>query len=206
MKMDCLECGATYTEKAGIYSLTDPFVGEIIVRGVSYYQCDNCGNILYSEAMAQAIESQRKERIHALLSQFPIRDFINSADTAAILGISRQALHKNRRINHGFIYQLKFGLLTLYLKQSVYQYKETGDGRFPLHLHRHTYYVEYLKTTTHLRTSAYYKPHPIPIESIGPFFLQKFISPYKPSPIQRESIRPFVLQKLISSKEQIYAS
>ena len=177
MKMDCLECGSTYTKKSGIYSLTDPFVGQIIVRGVSYYQCDNCRNILYSEAMARAIESQRKQRIHELLSQFPIRDFINSADTASILGISRQALHKNRRINRGFIYQLKFGLLTLYLKQSVYQYKETGDGRFALHTHRRIPPIEYLVPTTPYRIRAVYDVPQPPRKSIHSFIEQKHVSP-----------------------------
>lgn len=176
MKMDCLECGATYTEKAGIYSLTDPFVGKIIVRGVSYYQCDNCGNILYSEAMAQAIESQRNERIHELLSQFPIRDFIGSADTASTLGISRQALHKNRRINHGFIYQLKFGLLTLYLKQSVYQYKKTGDGRFPLHLLGHSPSTEYLKSTVPIGIPSPYEHYQRSIKLVYPFLKEKRVS------------------------------
>jgi len=174
--MDCLECGGTYTEKSGTYLLADPYVGKIIVEGVSYYQCDKCGDILYSEAMAQAIESQRNERIHELLSQFPIRDFISSADTASILGISRQALHKNRRINHGFIYQLKFGLLTLYLKQSVDQYKETGDGRFPLHQHRHTHSVEYLRSTIPFRISEVYKLHPMPIKLMSLFGEQKRVS------------------------------
>jgi hypothetical protein len=123
--------------------------------------------------MAQAIESQRKARIHELLSQFPIRDFINSADTAAILGISRQALHKNRRINHGFIYQLKFGLLTLYLKQSVYQYKETGDGRFPLHSHRYSPLTPYTKPNVLFTNLARYELFQILTKPISPFVGQR---------------------------------
>jgi len=206
MKMNCLECGGTYTEKAGIYSLTDSFVGDIIVHGVSYYQCNSCGNILYSEAMAQSIESQRNKRIHQLLGQFPVRDFINATDTASILGISRQALHKNRRINHGFIYQLKLGLLTFYLKQSVYQYKETGDGRFPLYLHKHTHSTEYYRGTTRFTISAYYEHHPMQIEYIRPLVLQKFINIYEHHPMQTMPVTPFVLHKLISPKEHIYVN
>lgn len=136
--MDCLECGGTYTEKSGTYSLVDPYVGEIILEGLSYYQCDKCGDILYSAEMAQEIDSQRNKRIHEIIDRFPIGDFITAAETASMLGISRQALHKNRRINHGFIYQIKCGPTTHYLKESVQQYKKFGDGRFSLHTHRPT--------------------------------------------------------------------
>ena len=177
MKMDCLECGATYTEKAGIYSLTDPFVGQIIVRGVSYYQCDNCGNILYSEAMTQAIESERNRRIHEILNRFPIGDFLSAADTASMLGISRQALHKNSRINHGFIYQTKFGPITLYLKQSVQQYKKIGDGRFPLHSHRRVSPTEYVEPGIPFKISAVYEVSQLPIKPVHSFIEQKRVSP-----------------------------
>jgi hypothetical protein len=173
--MNCLECGGTYTEKSGRYSLADPYVGEIIVQGSLYYQCDKCGDILYSEGMAQAIELERNERILEILSQFPISDFIGAADTASILGISRQALHKNSRINHGFIYQIKFGVFTLYLKQSVQQYKKTGDGRFPLHLHRYSHSIEYFRSTVPFKISAAYGLNPMQIKPMSPFVKQKHL-------------------------------
>jgi len=175
--MDCLECGGTYTEKSGIYLLVDPYVGKIIVEGVSYYQCDKCEDILYSAEMAQAIESERNKRIHEILNRFPIGDFISAAEAASMLGISRQALHKNSRINHGFIYQTKFGPITLYLKQSVQQYKKTGDGRFALHLHRYSHSVEYLRVTVPFRISAAYELHPMQIKPMSPFVEQKRVSP-----------------------------
>lgn len=158
--MNCLECGGTYTEKFGNYVLLDPYVGNITIKGVPYYQCDNCEDILYTEAIAQAIESERNNRIHEILSQYPISDFISAAETASLLGISRQALHKNRRINHGFIYQTKFAGLTVYLKQSVRKYIRTGDGRFPLHSHDYTPAAAYLKDTTPIRIPPIYASHP----------------------------------------------
>jgi hypothetical protein len=168
-EMDCLECGGTYTEKSGTYLLVDPYVGKIIIQGVSYYQCDKCEDILYSEEMAQAIDSQRNERINEILSQFPICDFISAASTALILGISRQALHKNRRIKHGFIYQIKFRGLTVYLKQSVLQYKRTGDGRFPLYVHGYSSSAEYLKGTRPIRISPIYERYPRTIKPRSQF-------------------------------------
>lgn len=203
--MDCLECGGTYTKRSGAYSVVDDYVGYIIVDGVTYYECDHCGDILYSKAMAQAIESQRNQRIHELLNRFPIRDFITSADTASVLGISRQALHKNKRIGHGFIYQLKFGLLTLYLKQSVHQYKETGDGRFPLHLDTYRHPAEYLTRTTPFRLSVYYRRHPRQMAPIGQFDSLKLIDSYNNYLIQTGPFPPFISREFISPKESIYA-
>lgn len=168
-KMNCLECGGIYMEKLGIYELVDPYVGKIIIHGVPYYQCDKCEDILYSEAMAQAIESERNKRIQEILSQFPISDFISAAETASILDISRQALHKNSRINHGFIYQTKFCGLTVYLKQSVHKYKKTGDGRFPLYLHGYSHSAEYVKDTTLFRISSIYERYPKTIKFGSPF-------------------------------------
>jgi hypothetical protein len=175
--MDCLECGGTYTENSGTYSLVDPYVGEIIVQGVSYHQCDNCGNILVSREMAHAIESERNKRIHEILNRFPIGDFVSASETASMLDISRQALHKNRRINHGFIYHIKFGPTTFYLKQSVQNYKKLGDGRFPLHFHRRISPTEYLAPSTPSKISAVYEVSQLPIKSTHSFIKQKNVSP-----------------------------
>lgn len=175
--MDCLQCGGTYTEKSGIYSLVDSYVGNIIVEGGSYYQCDKCQDILYSAEMAQAIESERNRRIQEILNRFPIGDFLSATDTASMLGISRQALHKNSRINHGFIYQTKFGPITLYLKQSVQQYKKIGDGRFPLHSHRRVSPTEYVEPSMPFKISAVYEVSQLPIKPTHSFIKQKRVSP-----------------------------
>ena len=107
--MNCYECGGVYQEKTDLLKILDPYVGKISIQGVTYYQCGNCHDILYTEEMSRAIETKRNRRIHELLNQLPIGDFISSTEAASILDISRQALHKNRRINHGFIHQTKFG-------------------------------------------------------------------------------------------------
>jgi len=170
--MNCLECGGTYIEKSGTYELIDPYVGKIIVQGVTYYRCDKCKDVLYSEAMAQAIESERRNRIHEILIQYPITDFINATETASMLGISRQALHKNLRINHGFIYHAKFFGITVYLNQSVQLYKRTGDGRFSLHSYGYSP-AEYLQDTIPIRISSAYKSYPRTRKSMNPFITEK---------------------------------
>ena len=98
--MNCYECGGVYQEKTDLLEILDPYVGKISIQGIPYYQCENCYDILYTEEMSRAIEAKRNRRIHELLNRLPIGDFINSIEAASILNISRQALHKNRRINN----------------------------------------------------------------------------------------------------------
>ncbi|MFC1943071.1 hypothetical protein ACFLWO_00605 [Chloroflexota bacterium] len=146
--MNCYECGGLYQEKSDLLEILDPYVGKISIQGIPYYQCENCHDILYTEEMSRAIETKRNERIHELISQFPIGDFSTAAEAASILGISRQALHKNRRINYGFIHQTKFGGVSIYLRQSVLQFKKTGDGRYPLYLHGYKNVAPYVPHIT----------------------------------------------------------
>jgi len=186
--MHCLECGGTYKERTGTYSLVDPYVGDIILDGLLYYKCDKCGHILYSAAMAEEIDLQRSKRIHELLNRFPIGDFISASETASMLDISRQALHKNRRINHGFIYHIKSGPTTFYLKQSVQKYKESGDGRFPLQSARYTPSTAYAKSAFPFINLSSYEP------SYGPYQILK------------RRIRPHTGQSFVRLKEYSHAN
>lgn len=131
--MRCYKCGGDYSETSDRYELVDPYVGPIAVQGVSYFKCNQCDDVLFSVEMSQALEAARNKRKEELLSQRPIGDFISASETASFLGISRQALHKNRRIRRGFIHQTVFGGAAVYLRESVVEFKRTGDGRFPLY-------------------------------------------------------------------------
>ncbi|MFZ7134116.1 MAG: hypothetical protein ACOWWR_17365 [Eubacteriales bacterium] len=143
--MNCCECSGMYKKKTGLIRITDPYIGVITITGIPYYQCDKCKNLLYTEQMSLVIDSKRAKRIEERLSEYPIKEYLGAAETASLLGISRQALHKNQRINHGFIYQIRFDGRKYYLKRSVIQYKNTGDGRFPLHCYNNDPLSEYLK-------------------------------------------------------------
>jgi hypothetical protein len=131
--MNCNECNGSYQVKNEPLEISDPYVGPIVIVGILYYQCDKCGDLLFTKEMAQAIEHERNRRIQDFLQQLPLKDFISSAETARVLGISRQALHKHRRISHGFIYKTKFAGITVFHKYSALMFKKAGDGRFPLH-------------------------------------------------------------------------
>jgi hypothetical protein len=130
--MKCNECGGNYQEISDRLEVIDPYVGLIVIQGIPYYKCDSCNDVLYTGGMALAIEAERNRLIQEILNRFPVSDFVSASEAAAILGVSRQALHKHRRINHGFIYQTTFGGNKIFLTKSVVQFKTTGDGRFPL--------------------------------------------------------------------------
>jgi hypothetical protein len=173
--MNCYQCGGVYETKSDSLEIFDFYVGKIEVRGIPYYQCRNCHDILYTEEMSHAIETERNRRIHELLNQLPLADFVSSAEVASMLGISRQALHKHRRIKHGFIYQTKFAAITVYLKQSVLRFKRTGDGRFPLQPRRYGYSTEYVKGTVRTEIPAAYERYPEPIRPMHPFLEKKHV-------------------------------
>jgi len=175
--MNCYQCGGVYEAKSDSLEIFDFYVGKIEVRGIPYYQCRDCHDILYTEEMSRAIEAERNRRIHELLNQLPLVDFVSSTEAASILGISRQALHKNRRINHGFIHQTKFVGVTVYLRQSVLRFKKTGDGRFPLQSHRYSHPSEYVEGIVRTGILTSYEPYLGSIRPMNPFLEKKRVSP-----------------------------
>jgi hypothetical protein len=132
--MQCLECGGSYVESSERYIYKDPVVGDIPVQGLKFYRCNKCGDVLFTTEILDAIEKQVTERKEQLIGSLPIHDFVTAAETARLLGVSRQALNKNRRIKRGFIHQTIFGDNIVYVKKSVLQYRRTCDGRYPLHI------------------------------------------------------------------------
>jgi hypothetical protein len=175
--MNCYQCGGVYELKSDSLQIFDLYVGRIEVPNTPYYECMDCHDILYTEEMSRAVETERNRLIHELLMQFPLADFLNSTQVASILGISRQALHKHRRIKHGFIYQTRFAGITFYLKQSVLRFKRTGDGRFPLQSQRRVSAIHYLPPSTPVRIAAVYEVPQLPMKSIHSFIKQKRVSP-----------------------------
>lgn len=130
--MRCYECGGTYKKHTGSLNLHNKFIGNYEIFNVEYYKCDNCGDLLFPKETTIKIEKKEQERRDSLIKQLPLEEFIFASEAAKILNISRQALHKHRRIRRGFIYSILFGGKKLYHKKSILLFKERGDGRFPL--------------------------------------------------------------------------
>jgi hypothetical protein len=130
--MRCYECGGEYVSRTGALSLIDKYIGLFTVDPLEYMKCEDCGDLLFSPAASKCIESARKAALEGVLQSQPISAFISASETASFLGISRQALHKHRRIRRGFIFHTSFAGNIVYLKKSVDLFAKSGDGRFVL--------------------------------------------------------------------------
>jgi hypothetical protein len=152
--MKCYECGGTYIRKYGRLEINDRYVGSLVIEPVEYSRCNRCGDYLFSTEASQQIEKTRERVLQNILESKPLGAFLSAAQTSAILAISRQALHKHRRIRRGFIFQTRFDNKTVYLKKSVQLFKATGDGRFPLR--KPAKQIQYtMKTETMLPNQPY---------------------------------------------------
>ena len=124
------ECGGVYEKIQGPLEIDDRYVGLLKLESADYYESPDCKDRIYPLDTARVIESEREKITEEILQAQPLHAFLSAADTAALLGITRQALHKNKRIRQGFIYRTSLGGLAVYLKKSVDLYREKGDGRF----------------------------------------------------------------------------
>lgn len=130
--MLCEDCGGTFKACKGSLKLADISLGAFTIDNVEYSRCDKCGELLLPLDTIRKAEEKRTHTLRSMLLSQPIGDFISAADAAQLLGISRQALHQNRRIRRGFIYQTRISGKTVYLRKSVLLFKSTRDGRFLL--------------------------------------------------------------------------
>ena len=178
--MDCCECGSTYLETQGLLQIHDLFVGPVTISHAHYYKCTNCQGLLYSVETAKAIDSARAERLEELLAARPIRDFVSATEAASMLGISRQAFSKNRRIRRGFIFQTTVSGSIFYLRESVHRFKQAGDGRFLLH----RFEPRRLPSLVYVEHRAYAAPPALSYDAAGKVttgFHQFVKRPHRPS-------------------------
>ena len=153
--MKCYKCGGIYEAKQGLLSVSDEYVGFFLVEGSHYYECNRCNESLFPPETAQAIEKRRNQIKDELIRRQPVDAFVSAAEAATLLGISRQALHKHRRIRRGFIYRTELSGNTVYLKQSVLYFKIKGDGRFPLYHSDQSINIECYRNTLDTDTSLF---------------------------------------------------
>ncbi|MEI6314276.1 MAG: hypothetical protein WCO89_05355 [Syntrophus sp. (in: bacteria)] len=113
--------------------IQDPFIGPMKMEDVDYEECERCKDRIFPLETARAIDKQREALLNEILKKQPLQDFFTAAEAAAELEITKQALHKSRKVRRGFIYHTTLGGMVFYLKKSVYLYKDKGDGRFSFH-------------------------------------------------------------------------
>lgn len=130
--MRCSECNGEYVESIGNIDLESSIIGKYTLTDSKHYKCSSCNSILLPAQTWILADEQEQKAIKEHLENMPISNFISAAETAVILGITKQALHKHRRINNGFIFSIQHGGRIEFLRKSVEQFKSTGDGRFLL--------------------------------------------------------------------------
>lgn len=130
--MRCYDCDAEYIELSGTLVLEDDSIGKYTIDAPKYFKCSKCGELLFPEETLAIIEQKEEEILNRMLGQQPIANFISSKEAAEILGISRQAFHKHRKIKNGFIYSVRKNGTKFFHKKSVELFKQHGDGRFSL--------------------------------------------------------------------------
>ncbi len=130
--MKCYACGRAYREHEGTLNLHNDIIGDYNVYSARYYKCEGCGTLLFPKDTVKKIEIVETEKQNNLIRQLPVDEFIMATEASDLLGISKQAFHKHRRIKKGFIYSVDLGGKKLYSRKSVLLFKTSGDGRFDL--------------------------------------------------------------------------
>lgn len=130
--MICELCGGQLENMSGPVLTNDKVVGAFSVELAEYFECNTCGEHLYPFEAALKIDMCRRELTEEILSTYPISEFVSSTEAAGLLGISRQAFHKNKKIRRGFIHRVELDDKWLYLRKSVIAFGEEGDGRISI--------------------------------------------------------------------------
>lgn len=130
--MKCYECGGTYINKNGTIERNNNRVGRYRVENADYRECDTCKIAMYPAKTLLLFESKEAEVLNRLIRALPVGEFITATEVARILGVTRQAVSKHRRIRRGFIYSTKIGGKNMYHKKSVQLFLTEQDGRFHL--------------------------------------------------------------------------
>lgn len=150
--MRCLKCGGEFIKERGTLLFNDKLIGKFTINNVDYRKCNSCSKLRFPAETAKIIESKKDKIENELIGRMPVNEFVNAVAASKIIGISRQAMHKNPRIRRGFIYSIKIDAKILYHIKSVELYARTGDGRFQLYQQEPKRTANYLETSQKPKT------------------------------------------------------
>jgi len=130
--MKCLKCHVALKFTQGELTLSRKHLGPVSIANSTWYECPKCGDKSYPDTTATAIDQAFHDKLTSLILGRPFTELIEEKEVAEILGVSVQAVNKNRAIRGGLIWKAVRNHKTWYLRKSVERFKETGDGRFSL--------------------------------------------------------------------------
>ena len=154
--MKCYACGNIYNIHKGTLEFYNKSIGSYNIYLAKYYKCSGCDALLLPKETAKKIASKEEEIRNNLIRGLAVCEFIVATEAADILGITKQAFHKNRRIKNGFIYSTILGGKRLYNKKSVQLFKESKDGRFNLSKQIAKEVVKYVFVPASISPSNFY--------------------------------------------------
>jgi hypothetical protein len=110
-------------------------LGKIQVPDLEYLECTGCGDKLFtSEQSDKAVDYIAKEE-QRLINMLPIGEFMSANESAAILGVTKQAFSKHPKIKSGLIFSTIKSNRKFYNRKSVELFKKNGNGKFLLRRH-----------------------------------------------------------------------
>ncbi len=127
----CIECGQEMTLVRKQLVMSFRFLGLVTVPDSESFEC-SCGESYLPPDTAARVDQATVAKRRQLIGDLPLSAFVESAEAEHILGVSKQALHKNRRVRKGLVYSTEMAGRRLYVRRSVELFARTGDGRFPL--------------------------------------------------------------------------
>lgn len=159
--MRCLNCGGKFENHNGSLKIENSIIGPFSIYDIEFEKCNECNKIRYTATTAKIIEERREKILAVKIGKLPVAEFIPAIEAANLLGISKQAFNKHRRVKKGFIYSFEFNDgRRMYHKKSVELFKQTGDGRFSLINHHQVITIQYHQTSKYMpNNSIWNKQH-----------------------------------------------
>jgi len=133
--MICAECGCFMEEITVDFEAISLLAGAFRIPDIKQWQCHSvqCDCVVIDFEVAKYIEQCIDKKEADLINSLPIGDFVTGIEAAAILGITKQAFSKNRRIKNGFIISKKMEGRVFYYRPSVIVFSgPSRDGRILL--------------------------------------------------------------------------
>lgn len=130
--MRCGECEGEMISLHGTMEIVSNFLGSYQLHNVDFWECLECHDRILPAETWTAADREEERLIKEKVGRLPVIEFLSASETANILGMTRQALHKHRRISRGFVYTIVIDGKRLYHRGSLERFMRIGDGRFLL--------------------------------------------------------------------------
>lgn len=131
--MNCDLCGNGIIQtKTETYLFKSKLVGMVPVPNVKFEECHRCQTCSFSSEESKKIIDHVRMVEHEELMNLPAKDLVSANEAADILGVSKQAFSKNKKIQRGFVLCVEISGRVFYSKRSLELFSHTGDGRFQL--------------------------------------------------------------------------